>query len=114
MAGKFVPGAVPGRSGGVSASSAEQLAGSLTSSMSLAIILGFVSSLTSMIGGKPKGGDPRSHAAGQPPAPPAPPDSSVLMMYGCPLIFTGIMASAPPPSQKSVVIIRASGLGRRN
>src|SRR5262245_51927718 len=114
MAGKFVPGAVPGGSGGVSASSAEQLAGSLTSSMSLPMILGFVSSLTSMSCGKPTGGAPRSHAAGQPHAPAAAPDSSVLMMYGYPLILTGIIASAPFPSQKSVLIIRASGLGLRN
>src|SRR5205823_7447605 len=107
-------GAVPGASGGVSASSREQLAGSLTSSMSLAMILGFVSSPTSMICGKPKEDAPRAHAAGQPPAPAAPPDSSELTMYGCPLIFTGTMGSAPASSQNSVLIIRICGLGRRN
>ena len=65
--------------------------------------------------GLPCGDAPRAHAAGAPPTPPLPPDSSELTTYWRPLLRNGYIGSAAPwSSQKSVLMIRICGLGRRN
>src|SRR5262245_21315162 len=59
---------IPPRVSGGSLMTREQLSGSCTSSMILETILGFLSSLMSMIRPKPYGGSPRAQDAATPPA----------------------------------------------
>src|SRR5215470_8914187 len=92
-----------------------QFAGSSISSISLATVVGLLSSLISMIRGKPLGGKPREHARCCPllvlGAEPPEPCSSVNIRYGLPAIVTGKGTCAVAPSfQNKVLIVLICGL----